>query len=60
MIEGLEWKPGKQKGVHVDRRAVETEKRGWIDGFQMHFEEKFIGLACGLDTRWGAGDYQRD
>lgn len=35
------------------------KKRGWIDGFQMNFEEEFIGLAHGLDTRWGAGDYQR-
>lgn len=26
MVEGLEWKLGKQKGVHVDR-VVETEKK---------------------------------
>lgn len=38
---------------------VETGGGRWRDGVQTRFEEKFIGLACGLDTRWGAGDDQR-
>lgn len=41
-----------RKTVHVDwGRVLETEKRRWMDGFQMDFEEKFIGLPCGLGSR---------